>query len=188
VAGGGGRLLRNLLGAVVFTSAASGAGALTYAGFGALGDYLATGPALGLLAAAVLVGSAFWYGKGGGHVPFGRQGVQSHRDLAGRGWLGLMYFGGLLGVGLLTQMSTPLVWAGVFVSLYKGPGWAFVYGIGFGVGRAIPVWVVAFLRGRFIPAELTAYLISNSRRLRWVGLATTLAAAGVMARLVARSG
>lgn len=68
-------------------------------------------------------------------VPFGRSSVQANRDLV-RGTPGLVYFGALLGHGLLTEMASPLVWAGAGFAVVGGAWAGLGYGIGFGIGRS----------------------------------------------------
>lgn len=93
---------------------------------------------LSYLAPLVVAGylySLYWHIRGRVVVPFGRASVQANRDLV-RGTPGLVYFGALLGHGLLTEMSSPLVWAGAGFAAVAGPLPGLLYGIGFGLGRS----------------------------------------------------
>jgi len=86
----------------------------------------------------------------------------------------LIYFGALLGVGVLTEMSTPLVWAGVVYSAAAGLPWAIMYGLGFGLGRSMPALAAVPVYGRDINYGDVAALVVGSLRgpLRYVAVMT----------------
>jgi hypothetical protein len=164
----------------VFTAGAAVAAVATYGAFGAIGSALGRPSVLLLLAVAVLFWACQWYLRGRYHLPGGRQAVQANRNLAVRGPAGMLYFGALLGVGLLTEMSTPLVYAGAALSLSQGIGWGALYGVGFGLGRSVPALAAALIPRRDIsPAAIARTMaFTNRERSRWLGLATS---AGVLA-------
>jgi hypothetical protein len=126
------------------------------------------------VALAAFLFCLWWYARNSYRVPFGRSSVQANKSLV-RGWLGIVYFGALLGVGLLTEMSTPLVWAGAIYSVVTGPAAAAAYGLGFGVGRSSPAIAGAFLGpGVRDPHRVGLFVVSDLRsRLRWPGLAAS---------------
>ncbi len=163
--------------AVLFNTGAVIAGALTYWTVGLLG--LMPGHSLFLILALVLLlYSAYWHAAGRSNVPMGRERFQARRDWVRRGRRGLVYFGAVLGVGLLTEMSTPLVYAGAALSAGTGGFRGLAYGIGFGLGRAMPAWAGAVVGQRFPPGKVGLAFIENYRRLRWVGVLASLT--GVM--------
>jgi hypothetical protein len=127
-----------------------------------------------VLAAALTVLSGAWHIRGRQTFPGDRQSVQANRALAFRGRLGLFYFGGLLGVAFLTEMSTPLLYVGAALSLAEGWPWAAAYGVGFGVGRAAPALVAACMRTSPSPDEVSrTFTLANRRRGRRVGIAAS---------------
>ena len=128
-------------------------------------------PAYIVAAVVYLMWTATWYLRQLVRVPLGRDSRQSNRHFASRGVLGQIYFGGVLGVGLLTQMSTPLVYAGALLSLANGPMWGGVYGVGFGLGRSVTPWIGA-MKGEFeAPHRVSMFLIEGRSRMRWPGVA-----------------
>jgi len=86
----------------------------------------------------------------------------------------MLYFGALLGVGFLTQMTTPFVWIGVAIAIAQGPAWGAGFGAGFGIGRAIPVWRTPLDPAELNPDELTEKIVLSD--LRSLGFATGLLA------------
>lgn len=66
--------------------------------------------------------------------------------------LGRLYFGGILGLGIATYMTTPLVYALVlYAAAVHLPG-ALLVGVGFGLGRSRPLVTGLWARGRLTPA------------------------------------
>ncbi len=51
-----------------------------------------------------------------------------------------MYFGALLGMGVFTEMASPLVIGGAWLSIAWGMHWGMSYGLGFGVARSMPAF------------------------------------------------
>lgn len=119
---------------MTFTAAAVVSAAAWYGLLGAAGQLAGAGYVAPVVVAGYLYG-LWWHVRGRVVVPFGRASVQANRDLV-RGTPGLVYFGALLGNGLLTEMSSPLVWAGAGLALVAGPLAALGYGVGFGLGRS----------------------------------------------------
>jgi hypothetical protein len=108
---------------LTFTVGAVAAGALVYAAFGTLRLLLSPSWPLHGLALAALLGALVWHVCGRHRIPWGRESVQARRPTAERGWPGLLYFGALLGVGLLTEMARPLVLAGAVMAAAQGVLW-----------------------------------------------------------------
>jgi hypothetical protein len=82
-----------------------------------------------------------------------------------------LYFGAILGVGVATHMTTPLVWASLFVAAVEGPRWAIAAGIGFGLARALPAVAGGILGGeRWRPGAITRVILSYERVARVAGV------------------
>lgn len=84
---------------------------------------------------------------------------------------GVLYFGAILGVGLLTDMATPLVYGGAALALNIGPGAALISGIGFGLGRSLPGWVAVVVGPLAPPSRVAVRMISAVHWFRWPGAA-----------------
>ena len=106
-------------------------------------------------------------------------------DRAPEGWriglAGRAYFGALLGTGILTEMSTPLVWSGLIYSVAAGLPAAALYGMGFGFGRSAPA--LAAIPAHKRPVDYGAVAVSVlwviRRPLRYVGIVAAAAGAFV---------
>jgi hypothetical protein len=176
------------LATLAFTAGACTAGLLAYAALGLIGGLVGRWLAMPVATAAFLF-CFWWYARNSYRVPFGRSSVQANKSLV-RGWLGVVYFGALLGVGLLTEMSTPLVWAGALYSVATGPAAAAAYGLGFGLGRSSPAIAGAFLGPRVRDHHRVGLFVVIDLRLklRWAGLAAStlgiLTAAALLAGIV----
>lgn len=175
-----GRLRRRLIAAIYFTVGATLAAALTYGLIGWVGTiFPPVAAAISLLAFA---GSFVWHLAGRRRVPWGHEHVQARRDLALRGVEGKLYFGAILGIGLLTDMATPLVYGGAALALSLGAFNGATYGVGFGLGRAIPAWFAAGLGRRFSPGTVAARMIGATSVARWPGM--SVAAGGIYVSLL----
>lgn len=131
---------------------------------------------LRFVALALLALSLLWYARRAQLFPGSRGGRQANRELA-RSKPGLVYFGALLGVGLFTQMSTPLVYAGAAASLSQGTTWGALFGFGFGLGRSAPALAGPFLATRDLtPATVAnAVVVRFQSEARALGLVTSAA-------------
>jgi hypothetical protein len=120
--------------------------------------------------------SLLWHGRHSGLIPFARRSVEANKNLV-RGLPGLLYFGALLGVGVITEMSTPLVWAGAVYSAAIGLPGAVFYGLGFGLGRSTPALVSAVRYRKDIDyAAVSAFIVGSIRQpLRYIALIAALA-------------
>jgi hypothetical protein len=155
-------------------------GTATYALIGAVGALLGHGPWRHVLAVVALAGILLVY-VSGERQAYARLGIQANRRLAERGNWGMVYFGALLGIGFLTEVSTPLVAAGVVLSLASTATWGAAYGLGFALGRWRPA-VVGLVAGygRGGPGEVVRRMtLSGGTRRRVAGVATTVGALAV---------
>jgi hypothetical protein len=123
-----------------------------------------------------------WHVRSRSSISFGRRSIQANRALV-RGTRGLAYFGALVGIGLLTEVATPLVLAGAFYALAAGLPAGVLYGAGFGLGRSGPALAAVFVARREISHHKVAELIVFRLRqpLRYVALLAALAGAGLAA-------
>ena len=129
-------------------------------------------PALLALAVAGLAACLTWYLTGRRHFRGARAEHQANREWAFRGPLGQAYFGSLMGAGVLTQMTTPLVYASIFVAWSQGLVWALVAAVGFGIGRSAPAIAGAALARRpYDPHSVFLRLAMPVRGARVVGAA-----------------
>lgn len=122
-------------------------------------------------ASAILIGALIVHALGVPFTRFARHGRQSIRSIAFAGRTGRLYFGALLGVGVATHMTTPLVWASLFLAAVEGPHWALIAGLAFGLGRAVPAIAGAVVTGRrWLPGRVTATLLGYERAARAMGV------------------
>jgi cytochrome c biogenesis protein CcdA len=137
---GDGRLRRKIAVVSLFVLGALVSALLVYGGIG-LAVSAAHGTAVARIVAIIwLAGCLGWHAFGFVKVPLGRESIQANRRWATKGPMGLVYFGALLGIGLLTQMTSPLVVGGALLSASSGVRWAVLYGLGFAVGRSVPAF------------------------------------------------
>lgn len=158
--------------ALLFTCGAVVAGASLYAIVGIAGLVPGARSFLLALGIALALLSSLWHLSGRDSFRGDRQRFQAKRSWVNRGRAGLFYFGAVLGVGLLTEMSTPLVYAGAALAAASGPLAAAAYGVGFGLGRSVPPWVAVAMGDRAVPAVVGLAFIENGHRLRWLGALT----------------
>ena len=112
-----------------------------------------------------------WHLSGRVGFPFDRSGVQANRGWAMSTRLGRVYFGYLLGLGVITHLTTPLVYA--LLALSAAAGWqaALALGIGFGLGRSLLAVAGAVLVDRGgDPGEISTRIITPGTLDRWVGV------------------
>lgn len=171
----------------VFTGAAAATGGLFYGVIGYLGAISDAGTRVAAVLTLVLAATGgFWHSRRQRFQPWRKAGVQARRHLAARGAVGRAYFGAVLGVGVLTEITTPLVGAGLVASVALGPVAGITYGVAFGIGRAVPGFVAAVsLRGDD-PKPVTEWMFGESHStVRVLGVATALAyVAAIMYELV----
>lgn len=98
--------------------------------------------------------------------------LQVARDTARRPIVGPIVFGGVLGVGWMTRVATPLVWVGLAASLARGSfSWAALYGAAFGAGRAAQLPIQYFTSARDASERLEKTIFSQARLLTPVAVA-----------------
>lgn len=134
------------------------------------------------VAAACYALCLIWHARSGVSMSFWRRSIQANRALV-RGARGLLYFGALLGIGIFTEVATPLVWAGAFYSLAAGIPGGLLYGTGFGLGRSAPALAAVFVARRDVDYGAIADLIVVRLRqpLRYVAFLAALAGVCVAA-------
>ena len=127
------------------------------------------------VAVAALVYAALWYAAGHRDFPLSRPGAQANAKKSTRGLAGSAHFGAVMGVGFLTEMSTPFVWVAVAVAAWQGPLWGLLYGTGFAVGRSAPAWLGAILAFRHMsPGAVSLTVLRLRPHFRWPGLVVAL--------------
>jgi len=140
--------------AAVFTVFAVLGGAVVFGGIGAIA-LLPEARLPMALAAVALVGRAIWWHvRGTRHFTLQRPLVQAHKGMAGHGWLGVAYFGWILGTTLFTQLATPLVQALPAVVAALGAPFGIAAGMGLGLGRSVDPWRGALAKTRVPPAAV----------------------------------
>jgi hypothetical protein len=134
-----------------------GALALT-AGCGLIGGELPEGVWVATAGAAALW-SFSWHARGrdARSVRWARSGRQANKRRARRRFSGRLYFGAILGVGLLTFMATPLVYSIALLAAAVGLPAALMVGAGFGLGRSKPIWLGLRWGGSRDPADVTEH-------------------------------
>lgn len=169
---------------MIFTAGAMLAGAATYGLLGAIGALLpGTSPVVGVVVmgagcALTLVWFAF---------PSSLS-LPSPRKQLNRKWtsvpnLGAAVFGVVLGIGLLTLITTPLVWIGVVAAFVAGsPLAGATYGLGFGLGRTAQVLRMRCHGQACATGEVALALARRGKLHHWLG--ATAAAALALVCLV----
>ncbi|HSD24972.1 MAG TPA: hypothetical protein VLB79_11670 [Solirubrobacterales bacterium] len=142
---------------IAFLPGAIAGGLLTFGSLAALGDLLhgAGGRAAYLVAAAIALLAAVLEARGTRIVPQIRRQLPEHWRRVMPMPVAAALYGVLLGIGFTTFVLSFGVWALAGVSLAVGdPALGLVLGACFGVGRALPILVLAPLAGR--PAGIRA--------------------------------
>jgi hypothetical protein len=136
---------------IAFLPGAVAGGLLTFGSLAAIGDLLhgAGGRASYLLAAAIALLAAVLEVRGTRIVPQIRRQLPEHWRRVMPMPVAAALYGVLLGIGFTTFVLSFGVWALAGVSLAVGdPGLGLVLGACFGLGRALPILVLAPLAGR----------------------------------------
>ncbi len=155
--------------ALLFTAGALGAATALFGTLGFVGLVLDEWVGFRVWALAIFLWALVWHATRLRGFPGNRDRVQARRDLVARGVLGPFWFGAILGTGLLTEAATPLVHVGPFLGLGWGPAAGVAYGVGFALGRSVPVWGGAALGDRLAPHGVAVFFVENARRLRRAG-------------------
>jgi cytochrome c-type biogenesis protein len=181
-----GRLRTTLAACLTFSAGALVGGALTFGALALLGDALgAGGPAALAVAAAIAVAAAAGEARGARVLPQVRRQVpESWRrrlpvPLAAAG------YGVLLGLGFTTFILTFAVWALAGASVAVGdPALGVAIGLAFGLGRLLPVVVLAPASGSW-GADAHAAMAEQPRILRSLRVVDAVALAACAVVLVA---
>jgi hypothetical protein len=175
----------SLLACAAFAIGALAGGVATFGGLAWIGSALGAGTAPALLAGAVLAAAAaVGELRGGRIVPQVRRQVPEswRRVLAVPVAAGL--YGILLGLGFTTFILSFAVWALAGVSVAIGdPRLGVLIGVGFGLGRALPVVALAPVIETVAGARIHAAMAEQPviyRRLRLLDGAAMIACAGVL--------
>ncbi|HEY7268044.1 MAG TPA: hypothetical protein VH501_10130 [Solirubrobacterales bacterium] len=161
-----------------FLPGAVAGGLLTFGSLAALGEWLhgTGGRASYLVAAGIALLAALLEARGVRIVPQIRRQLPEHWRRVMPMPLAAALYGVLLGIGFTTFVLSFGVWALAGVSLAVGdPGLGLLLGACFGVGRAIPILVLAPLAGR--PAGYRATELMCERPSVYLGLRRSDAAA-----------
>jgi hypothetical protein len=75
---------------------------------------------------------------------------------------------------LLTEMSAPLVYAGIGLALWGGAGFGALDGVGFGPGRSVSTWMGAAISRRSDRATVVRVILNSKNHSRWVGMAASV--------------
>jgi hypothetical protein len=153
---------------IVFALAALAAGAGFYALLGLGASYVpGTGGAatrLSLIVGAVII--AIWHGQSRFNwLPSSRR--QMRKEVAAAGIRGAAVYGAVIGIGVLTIVTSPSVWVGFITVLVTGSSsWGAIYGASFATAR-----MAYFLAQRRIgvpsdPTEVSRRVIKARRT--WV--------------------
>ena len=172
-----GRLRTTLVACATFAAGALAGGVLTFGGLALLGDAL--GASSVAVAALIALVAAAGEARGARIMPQVRRQVpESWRRVLPLPLAAGLY-GVLLGLGFTTFILSFAVWALAGVSVALGdPALGVLVGLGFGVGRTLPVVILAPLAGTEPGADAHAAMAEQPRILRAlrVGDAVALAA------------
>ena len=180
-----GRLRTTLIACATFTAGALVGGVATFAGLAALGGALGAGGTAAIaVAAAIALAAAAGEARGARIVPQVRRQVpESWRRVLPLPLAAGLY-GVLLGLGFTTFILSFAVWALAGVSVALGdPALGLVVGLGFGIGRALPVIVLAPLAGTERGADAHAAMAERPSILRALRAADAVALAACAAAL-----
>jgi hypothetical protein len=179
-AGYAGRLRTTLVACVTFAAGALVGGVITFGGLAYLGDALgATAPAV---AAVIALAAAALEARGARIMPQVRRQVPESWRRVMPVTLAAGLYGVLLGLGFTTFILTFAVWALAGVSVALGdPALGLLIGLAFGVGRTLPVVILAPFGG----GAAHAAMAEQPRILRSLRMADAAALALAAAALFA---
>jgi hypothetical protein len=180
-----GRLRTTLVACVTFAAGALAGGVATFGGLALLGQALGAGGAAAMaVAAAIALAAAAGEARGARIVPQVRRQVpESWRRVLPLPLAAGLY-GILLGLGFTTFILSFAVWALAGVSVAVGdPALGLLVGLGFGIGRTLPVVILAPLAGTERGAEAHAAMAERPFILRALRAADAAALAACAAAL-----
>jgi hypothetical protein len=174
-----GRMATTLAACATFAAGALVGGAITFGGLAALGSALgAGGAAASAVAAAVALAAAAGEARGARIMPQVRRQVPESWRRVMPVPLAAGLYGVLLGLGFTTFILTFAVWALAGVSIALGdPQLGLLLGLGFGLGRLLPVVVLAPAAGTEWGADAHAAMAERPAILRGLRAADAVALA-----------
>jgi hypothetical protein len=180
-----GRLRTTLVACVTFAAGALAGGVATFGGLALLGQALGAGGAAAIaVAAAIALAAAAGEARGARIVPQVRRQVPESWRRVLPVPLAAGLYGILLGLGFTTFILSFAVWALAGVSVALGePALGLLVGLGFGIGRTLPVVVLAPLAGTERGAAAHAAMAERPSILRALRAADAAALAACAAAL-----
>lgn len=160
--------------ATIFTASAVAGGVIIFGSIGFVAWIPCIRPAMALAAALLAIRAGLWHWRRLRRFRLDRYQVQAHRNRAGSGWLGTVYFGWILGTSLFTQMITPLVQAIAVLAATLGVWFGISVGVGMGLARSVPPWAGAFSRNDLQPTDVIRRFASRAHGFRVAGLTMAL--------------
>lgn len=107
-----------------------------------------------------------------------RDGRQADKERARSPLTGRFYFGTALGIGIITYMTTPLVYGLLFIDAAVPIGVACLVGAAFGMGRSVPAF--AGYATRMSPGEIGAFFGRRAWLDTLVGCIVSLVVLGIV--------
>ena len=180
-----GRLRTTLVACVTFAAGALAGGVATFGGLALLGQAIGAGGAAAIaVAAAIALAAAAGEARGVRIVPQVRRQVPESWRRALPLPLAAGLYGILLGLGFTTFILSFAVWALAGVSVALGdPALGLLVGLGFGIGRTLPVVILAPLAGTERGAGAHAAMAERPAILRALRVADAAALAACAAAL-----
>ena len=159
-------------------------GAALGATLGALGEPLplSSTARLVILAGAIVTGVAFDLGVGGLTLPTTRRQVEEHWRAEYRGWVWGLTFGFQLALGVITVVTTSMVYVTWAAALLAGSTAAgAVIGLAFGLARALPILSVARVRtsGQLLGIDRTLQRLAAPARRATIAASASIAAVAI---------
>lgn len=178
----GGHLKRLAAQGALFALAAVFTGGLTGATIAGVGGFV-PGTSTRAAAAVLLLGCVWalaWYiAPGSIRLPTPKK--QLTRRYVEVPLAGAALFGGVLGVGVLTVVATPLVWTGLAAAAVSGSALTgLIYGTAFGLGRSVQLLQQRLHRPAAF-GEIAVRVTSRTHRYRLGGAVYSACLAGVAA-------
>ncbi len=159
-------------------------GAALGATLGALGEPLSLSSTerLVILAGAIVIGVAFDLGAGGLTLPTTRRQVDEHWRAEYRGWVWGLTFGFQLALGVITVVTTSMVYVTWIAALLAGSTAAgAAIGLAFGLARALPILSVARVRtsGQLLGIDRTLQRLATPARRATIAASASSAAGAI---------
>jgi hypothetical protein len=180
-----GRLRTTVAACTTFLVGALAGGIITFGGLALVGETLGAGGSAAIgVAAVIAIAAAMGEARGARIVPQVRRQVPESWRRVMPVPLAAGLYGVLLGLGFTTFILSFAVWALAGVSVALGdPGLGLLVGLGFGIGRALPVLALAPTAGTEAGSRAHAAMAERAailRRLRWVdAIALSITAAAL---------